>query len=433
MRVDIGYDNRFKSRNGKGVVTWDTDALINGHMLLVGKSGTGKTYMLRKMIKQIEKKYNAAVRVHVFDVHGDIRIEGASDVLFSEATQYGFNPLVVSSDRNAGGVRKRVQSFMGALHRAGYKIGSKQEAVLRNILFDVYTANGFFQDRPSSWNVPSGGRKKYPTMDDVVRYSEYKLKAMFLGSNNKAVTSLEKLYRKQRTLMGKLKQLKGSDKTEDVLSLESDIEKQSEVVIDLFRDHLNSLKTGHELDDVIRYDSKDVLKSVVEKLQNLNNIGIFRPERPPFDNRKSIWRYDIHFLSAPEKKLFVSFILEAIYSNSLNRGLQDGVVELVVLDEAHLFFNDDDSNPINMIAKEARKFGLGLICASQSPTHFSDDFLSNVATKMILGIDQMFWDQSVRKLKLDEDSLAWIVAKKSLLLQMNSSGETATGFSRVLL
>lgn len=47
-------------------------------------------------------------------------------------------------------------------------------------------------------------------------------------------------------------------------------------------------------------------------------------------------------------------------------------------------------NIINIISKEARKFGLGLICASQSPTHFSEDFISNVGTKIILGLDQMF-------------------------------------------
>jgi DNA helicase HerA-like ATPase len=40
-----------------------------------------------------------------------------------------------------------------------------------------------------------------------------------------------------------------------------------------------------------------------------------------------------------------------------------------------------------LMAKEGRKFGLDLICASQSPGHFSDDFVSNAGTKIILGID----------------------------------------------
>ena len=81
-----------------------------------------------------------------------------------------------------------------------------------------------------------------------------------------------------------------------------------------------------------------------------------------------------------------------------------------------------------MIAKEARKFGLGLFAASQSPDHFSEDFLSNVSTKIILGIDQMFWDGSVRKLKLEQKALEWIVPHKRLIMQINNKGETRNRF-----
>lgn len=58
--------------------------------------------------------------------------------------------------------------------------------------------------------------------------------------------------------------------------------------------------------DLLKYDSKDVMKSVVDRLENLNSIGIFRSEEPPFDPDTSIWRYDIKAL-APAEKIFVSF------------------------------------------------------------------------------------------------------------------------------
>ena len=79
--------------------------------------------------------------------------------------------------------------------------------------------------------------------------------------------------------------------------------------MDLFKEHLTTIQTGRELDDLMKYDSKDVMKSVVDRLENLNSIGIFRPQRPPFDPASTIWRYDIKALSTNEKKLFVSFIL----------------------------------------------------------------------------------------------------------------------------
>ena len=60
--------------------------------------------------------------------------------------------------------------------------------------------------------------------------------------------------------------------------------------------------------------------------------------------------------------------------------------------------------------------------------HFSEDFLSNVSTKIILGIDQMFWDGSVRKLKLEQKALEWIVPHKRLIMQINNKGETRNRF-----
>src|SRR3546814_9934988 len=78
------------------------------------------------------------LRFHVFDVHGDIEIEDASSVMFSEQTQYGMNPLRVNPDPHFGGVRKKVQGFISTMNRVSGALGTKQEACLRNILYDSY-------------------------------------------------------------------------------------------------------------------------------------------------------------------------------------------------------------------------------------------------------------------------------------------------------
>ncbi|WP_240533847.1 hypothetical protein [Aeromonas veronii] len=117
----------------------------------------------------------------------------------------------------------------------------------------------------------------------------------------------------------------------------------------------------------MKYDSTDVLKSVVDRLENLNAIGIFKAVPPPFDPASQVWRYNIKALSMEERKLFVLFRLEEIFADAVQRGEQDDVVEVVILDEAHIYADDDPDNIINNIAKEARKFGLAMICASQSP------------------------------------------------------------------
>lgn len=438
MQVVMGADAA-SIRGGKRTpVVWDTEKLINGHMLIVGKSGTGKTYTLKKILDQISAQaHPGKMRVHIMDVHGDIEIDGASSVKFSEATPYGFNPLSINPDPDFGGVRKRIQSFIATLSRTGFRLGPKQEAALRNVLNDLYAANGFYDNDPNSWRlndgVPRRYAKKHPTMEDAVRFAQAKLKGMFLGTSSKSVSALEKLYRKQNQFHNKLKAAGKLSKPDEIEAMQVEIQATIEECVSLYKEHMETMKTGHELGDLIKYDSKDVMKSVVDRLENLHNIGIFRPQRPPFDMGSALWRYDIKALAPDEKKLFVSFILEAIFQQASQRGVQKDLVEVVVLDEAHLFLTDDPDNPINVIAKEARKFGLGLFAASQSPTHFSDDFLSNVSTKIILGIDEMYWDGSVRKLKMKADALEWIIPHQRMIMQMNTRGQTRNQFVGVAL
>lgn len=433
MQIGLGFDAGQLAQGKKVPIIWDTQKLINGHVFLVGKSGTGKTYTLRNIINQIQTASGGKVRVHVFDVHGDIEIPGSSSVQFSEATPYGFNPLVINPDPHFGGVRKRIQGFMSALNRSGYGLGSKQESVLRNLLVDLYASKGFHQELPASWhaNDGSGRIKKHPTMDDAVTFASAKLRAMYLGTNSKTVDALEKLYRKQGKMRKLLTQINRTTDKSEQEELQAKIKKEGEDATELFKEHLDNMVTGSELDDLIKYNNKDVMTSVVERLHNLRSTGIFRPERPPFDPKLPIWRYNIKALEAPAKKLFVSFLLEAIYASAVQRGEQSDVVQLVVLDEAHMFFDDKPDNPIDTISKEARKFGLGMICASQNPLHFSEDFISNVSTKIILGIDQLFWDQTVRKMKVDMEALEWIVPHKKIIIQLNNRGETRNRFLRV--
>lgn len=438
VQINMGVDSAYIKKGERRPIIWDSAKLINGHVLIVGKSGTGKTYTLKSMLNQLSEASNGRFRCHVMDVHGDIDIEGASTVKFSESTPYGFNPLSINPDPDFGGVRKRIQSFIGALSRTGYKLGSKQEAALRNILYDLYAANGFYDGDPKSWKLDDGINRRYPKkhpgMEDAVKFANAKLKSMFLGTSSKTVSALEKLYRKQNQFYMKMKQSnKAAHDPLQMESLKADLDKLTIECSELFQEHLVSVQTGTELTDLIKYDSKEVMKSVVDRLENLNSIGIFRPERPPFDPKNPIWRYDIKALAQDEKKLFVSFILEAIFLRAVQRGLQSDLVEVIVLDEAHMFLNDDPENPINIIAKEARKFGVGLFAASQSPTHFSDDFVANVSTKIILGIDQMYWDGTVRKLKLDTKALEWIVPTRSLLMQMNNRGQTKNDWLWVAL
>jgi hypothetical protein len=435
MKVLLGYNSALlKNFPDKAEIFYDTKKLISGHICLSGKSGSGKTFTIKKILNLLQeaalKENGKSLRIHVIDVHGDIDIEGASSVKFSESTDFGFNPLIINKNPDFGGVRKRIQSFISSLNRTGFKLGANQEATLRNLLVDLYAANGIYEKDPNSWDIRKTGRKN-PTIEDLDRFTNAKMKSMFLGTsgsgNNSCISSLEKVNRLQNKLFRKIKNSSKSNK-EELEKIEDELDKVKQECIEQFTNYVNNITTGHELDDLLKYDSFDVMKSLSNKISNLNSIGIFKNKSPPFDANKNIWRYDIKSLEADEKALFVSFLCEQLFLRAVQRGEQDDVVEIIVLDEAHLFVNDDPKNPINVIAKEARKFGLALLAASQSPTHFSDDFLSNVSTKIILGVDQIYWSNCINRLKIPEEALKWIIFHKRILIQINCKGDVKNEF-----
>lgn len=372
------------------------------------------------------------------DVHGDIDLNGASSVRFSESTEYGLNPFVVSPDRHFGGVRKRIQDFIATINGCR-PIGSRQEAIMRHLMTDLYAGNGFFADNYKSWVLEDGFERKYPkrypTMDDACRYAFAKLKQLIIGSDTKAGRALEELNKITTKLYKISKQLSVPGSKSDEGLLEEAMELRSKA-IKSYREYIENLETGKELEDFIKYESKEVMKSVVERFDNLKASGIFKNQTPPFDASNPVWHYDITALREDEKRLFVEFRLQEIFSSALERGPvrreQEGLLrDIMIIDEAHLFFRDDENNILNTIAKEGRKFGLGLVCASQSPTHFSEDFFSNVATKVVLGVDQMYWDNLVRKMKIDAKLMQYIKPFHVIGVQMSNKGETRSRFTMV--
>lgn len=445
ISIPLGLRSYERSKQNREVpVLWDERRVINGHWLVVGSSGTGKTWTLRRMINaMIAGRRDSRLRVHVFDVHGDITMDNAgapalpstSVVRFSESTQYGLNPLQVDPDPDYGGVRRRIQGLINALNHTSRELGTKQEAVLRAILLDLYAANGYYDGQPASWitagQMHRGYPKKCPTLTDALRFATAKHKAIYLGTNAKAISALEAVNKRAGALFAKARALNKETDTEVAAVKDAELEKAIEASISAFELAVRAIRTGRELDDALRYDSKDVLKSIVERLENLANTGIFRPEVPPFDPKATVWGYDIRSLPEDEKKLFVRFRLEQIFQMARQRGVQSEICDVIVVDEAHLFFDEAGDNPLNAIAKEARKFGVGLVSASQSPTHFSEDFLGNCGTKVLLGLDTMYWDGACRKLKIEPDKLKWLKPSKTAAISIKVQGDITTNFMNV--
>lgn len=428
MQLVLGHNAYLKRTEQRRVpVIWDSQAILNGHILIMGGSGSGKTYTAQQLLAGMVQS-RQALRVHVFDVHGDLEsLPGASRVTFSEQSPYGYNPLVLSACPDSGGVRRCIQNFLAALQRTTRQLGPRQEAVLRALLTDLYAANGFYEQKPDSWRLHDGVErrypKKYPTLQDAARFAQAKLKALYLGADTAAAIALELTNRKAQALHSKAR-TQGRATHEPNAELES----LKTAAIAAFTQAVQAIGTGRELDELLKYDSKEVLRSVSERLETMQAQGIFRQEPPPFDPDAVIWHYALKALREDEQKLLVTFRLGTLFQQAVAKGVQREIQQVIFIDEAKRFFTDDADNPLNVIATEGRKFGLALLCASQSPTHFSEDFLANVATKMVLRLDEMYWDGAVRKLKIDATTLKYIVPKKTLAVQMKTSDAGASRF-----
>jgi len=487
MQIKLG-NHFFDQKNGnESPVFWDTRQLINAHLLILGASGVGKTHTIRKMIRRALADRSSKIRFHVFDVHGDIHIHGASEVMFSESVPYGLNPLHVNPDPDFGGVRKAIQNFIRTINVSSTTpLGVKQEAVLGNLLTDVYrefdfdledyrtwgvngaqvrlvggqTANRLYIEVPfeekdeakalgARWDKVkglwwchtenyTGGLKKwppafrkrvYPTVRDVLEYAERIHLERFLGTDQKAVNALKNLNKVAKTYQLKLlsaaryARLNGGDFDVETRELLEGAKKEA---CEAYEHYAKSVQTGHELDSLIRYDSPDVLKSTLQRLQNLHRTGIFKDTPPPFDSSLPVWRYKINSLSQEEKKMFVLFTLQDIFYKAVQRGETQDVVEVVVLDELGVYCTSADTDEgdgiIGTICREGRKFGLALWGAAQTPSLLPDGLMSSTGTKMILGLDEMYWLLAMSKLRIEKNCLEWIRAQVSMAVQMKVRG-----------
>lgn len=421
-------------------IKWDPYKVVNGHFMIVGGSGTGKTYNIRKILRELMGN-NADIDVHVLDVHGDIDIgdDVTSTVTFSETSDFGLQPLKISDDKEFGGVRKKVRTIISMINNTTRKLGTKQESVMIALLNDLYRAAGFYQEDSRTWSLSHDPRKNpkykkiFPSMVDLKMFAKFKLEQIFLGSSSRAVHRLESLNKSIKSLESTTRKMsKSQHDEEETAKLSEKLDKLKGDAKTLYNEYIDSITTGRELEEIMKYDSMEVIKSVYERIDGMLSTGIFKSTKPNFDTSKKVKRYVIKSLNSDEQKMFVDILLEDLFMEAKERGEQKGVKTFIVIDEAHKFINDDDGHVINIIMREARKFGVGLILASQSFGHFSEDIIANAATKIVLGIDEMYHEISAKKLRVEAKRFTYITPQKTAMIQVKNKGDMNNRFLDVL-
>lgn len=420
----------------RGSVSWMPDRTINGHGLIIGSSGVGKTHRLRLIAEKLAKDYRA--RVIIIDVHGDINVPGEQRVHFTESSKYGLNPLKINPDPNSGGVRRRIRSFLSMLKRTSVALGIRQEAALTRLLEDLYKRNGF---DPADWrtwdprtNPNAKGRSLHhgvcPNISDLKKFTAYKLKQLKTGAGGEAFKAFNDLAKAVKAVNNQ--SLKNSeDEKKD--ELDPKLEKLRLKAIDTYTAAMQAMKTGDELNDILRYSDVGTLTSVLDRVDHLDKAGIFKDHPPPMDPRAPIHVYDVHSIGRDEQKMFLEILLEELWLEAKAAGQTSRPETFIIIDEASIFVSDDADHILNILIREARKFGIGILFASQSINHFSEDVLANCGLKLILGVDQMFVSTMARMLRVDAKLIDSIKPRMSALVQCKVVGDQKNDFTEIYL
>ncbi len=438
-----------RQKNQQYPVNYEPEHLINAHLLVCGTSGTGKSY---QSIRLLGSAAQSGVEIDVFDVHDELDgIAGATACRYSQATGYGYNPLELSADPHTGGPARQTEYLLGLVKDVA-QLGIRQEMVLRNLIMDTYQRAGIYPDNPTTWqrdSITEAGRRQlletrqwwnsirqyYPTLEDLNDYGRRKLMMLTLGGDNPGISALEQLMRHYKRLNALQGRYAKASSDADLDKLGKQIAMGKENCISTYTAFIEAMQTGRELDDLLKYDSADTLASVLQRLELLNSAGIFRANPPPFGG-SPVRVHQVKSLTNEQQILFVKLRLRAIFERHKQAGATRSGTELrhvLFLDEAHKFFSKDNDDIINVIAREARKFGIGLWCASQNPNDFPESFLTNVGATIILGLHESHRQMAGNKLGISRETLKYIRPKQAMAVQLRREGLASPPFGNVIV
>lgn len=298
---------------------WIPGALNNGFLLVTGQSGSGKTNSLKQICSEL---IQSNTPVWVIEPHNELIGMGLTSILLSdgvESTQ-GINPLkLYFADFARRGMHDQVRSVVDIVRRTAKNFGRRAEEILQQALEMVYERMGFATETPSS-------ECQTPTIALVIELLQ------------------EWLHQDEK---------KGSIK---------------------------------------------IIEGCISALRLLFGHPVFnRTEH--FDIEKNL-KVNVHFdlsvLSESDRFIVVETLLRQVFNYFSQLGpIPKSPVDdaerfrlFIVIDEAKVLTMtggdpESSSRMLNVLIAEGRKFGIGLVLASQKIDHFSKEVRANAAARLV--------------------------------------------------
>jgi len=316
LRLPLG-----KSADTGRTVFWDPvtstpKKLTNQHILIVGKSGAGKTQTASALLWELTK---AGVPSIIFDFQGEYisgKLTSADGTTFLDCTQakvldaadgINVNPLEVPIDPHSG----KKQNYVKVVYQVAnslakiFGLGDIQHAILRDAISQAFVALGFSPNDKQSW------QKQAPNFSAVWTILKHMEKE--IGGN---------------------------------------------------------------------------VRNLNLRVQPLFETGVF-PDNPDPRGFEAILEEPhvlrLSNLATVELMVAVSrFVLQKIYSDMLAKGPTHAMRVFAVVDEAHKLSYEET---LTELIREARKYGVGILLASQSVKDFDRVVFDMVGTKIALQLE----------------------------------------------